>query len=101
MIKKGIYIDPQKIQDINELKPLVDRKGVQSFFGKINFVRIFILAYASIVKPITKFLRKDQYFEWTPEVEKAFVNVKAAIISSLVWVSPNFDNHFIQYSFDS
>lgn len=62
MRSKGIYINPERIQEINELKDLVDRKGFQSFFGNINFVCRFILGYASIVKPITKLLRKDQSF---------------------------------------
>jgi hypothetical protein len=78
---------------------LVDRKYVQSFFGKVNIVRIFIPDYASIVKPITKLLRKDQYFEWTPKVQKDFVNIKAIIVSYPILVSPNFDNNFILYLF--
>lgn len=90
---KGIYIDPKIIQAINELKPLVDIKCVQSFFGKINFVRIFIQNYASIIKPITKLLRTDQDFDWIPEVQRVFVNIKDAIVSLHILVSPNFNNH--------
>lgn len=83
------------------MKASIDSKGVQSFFGKINFVCRFILDYASTVKPITKFLRKDKDFKWTFEAQRAFTNIKATIISSLVLVSPNFDNIFIMYSFSS
>jgi hypothetical protein len=40
--KDGIYIDPERIKSIVELKPPTSHKVVQSFFGKINFVRIFV-----------------------------------------------------------
>jgi hypothetical protein len=36
--KEGIYIDPKRIKEINEINPLTSKNGVQSFFGKINFV---------------------------------------------------------------
>lgn len=48
--KEGIYIDPERVKSINELNPLTSKKGVQSFFGKINFVRRFVHDYESIVK---------------------------------------------------
>lgn len=98
---KGIYIDPVIIQAINELKAPIDRKLVHPFFGKINFVCRFILDYASIVKPITKLLRKNQDFEWTPKVQREFANIKVSIASSLIMVNPSFDNHFILYFFSS
>ena len=79
----------------------MDWKGVQYFVGNINFVCKFILNYASIINPITKLLRKDQDFEWTLEAQRAFENIKVAIVSSLVLVSPDFDKHFILYSFSS
>lgn len=64
-------------------------------------MRRLILDYASTVNPITELLRKDQDFEWTPEVQKEFANIKDAIVSSPILVSPNFDNHLILYSFSS
>jgi hypothetical protein len=52
VIKEGIYIDPNRVKAINELNPLTSKKGVQPFFGKMNFVRMFVPDYARIVKPI-------------------------------------------------
>jgi hypothetical protein len=70
--KEGVYIDPERIKVINDLNPPTSKKGVQSFFGKINFVRRFVPDYSSIVKPINKLLKKDQEFEWTPEIQRVF-----------------------------
>jgi hypothetical protein len=36
--KEGIYIDLERIKAINDLNPPISWKGVQYFFGKINFV---------------------------------------------------------------
>jgi hypothetical protein len=63
--KEGIYIDPKRVKSINELNPLTYNKGVQSIFGKINFVRRFVPNYTSIVKPFNLLLKKEHRFEWT------------------------------------
>jgi hypothetical protein len=61
--KEWIYIDPKKVKSINELNSPSSNKGVQSFFGKINFVRRFVPKYANIVKLINLLLKMDQRFE--------------------------------------
>jgi len=61
--KEGICIDTKRIKAINDLKPPTSKKGVQSFFSKIDFVRRFVPDYASIVKPINLLLKKEQGFE--------------------------------------
>ena len=77
------------------------RKVSSHFLEKINSVQRFIPDYSSIIKPMTKLLRKDHDFQWTPKFQKEFSNIKVVIASSPVLVCPNFDNHFILYSFAS
>jgi hypothetical protein len=69
MCKEGIYRDPERVKSINELNPPSSKKGVQSFFGKINFVQRFVSNYASIVKLINLLLKKDKRFEWTTDTQ--------------------------------
>jgi hypothetical protein len=97
--KEGIYIDPERVRAINELNPPSSKKGVQSFFGKINFVRRFVPDYVSIVKPINLLLKKDQRFEWNSDTQEAFSNIKKEITTTLVLISPYFQRDFIMYSF--
>jgi hypothetical protein len=97
--KEGIYIDPERVKAINELNPPSSKKGVQSFFGKINFVRRFVPDYASIVKPINLLLKKDQRFEWTMDTQEDFNNIKKEITTAPVLISPYFQRDFIIYSF--
>jgi len=96
-----VYIDPVIIKSINDLNPPTSKNGVQSFFGKINFIRQIFLNYATIVKAINKLLKKDQKFEWTPKIQKVFIEIMQAITTTLVLVSLDFDKEFILYSFAS
>jgi hypothetical protein len=97
--KEGIYIDPERVKDINQLKPPSSKKVAQSFFGKINFERRFVPNYASIVKPINLLLKKDQRFEWTRNTQAYFNNIKREITIAPVLISPDFQRDFIIYSF--
>ena len=41
--KEGIRIDPSKVEAIEKIDTPRSRKEVQSFIGKVNFLRRFIL----------------------------------------------------------
>jgi hypothetical protein len=96
---EGIYIDPERVKEINDLNPPTSKKGVQSFFDKINFVRRFVPDYTNIVKPTNLLLKKEQRFEWIADTHEAFNNIKVAITIAPVLVSLDFQRDFIIYSF--
>jgi hypothetical protein len=95
--KEGI--DMERVKVINELNPPTSKKGVQSFFGKINFVRRFVHDYATIVKPINLLLKKEHRFEWTTYTKEAFNSMKEEITTTPVLISSYFQRDFIIYSF--
>ena len=68
---------------------------MQSFLGKINFVRRFISDFAEIVKPLQEMIKKDINFKWTRERREAFEKIREAIAEAPTLWSPNFDNEFI------
>ena len=74
---------------------------MQSFLGKINFVRRFISDFAEIVKPLQEMIKKDANFKWSKERKEAFDKIKEAIAEAPTLRSPNFDNEFILYTFAS
>jgi hypothetical protein len=37
-LKGGVFIDPERVQSIRDVRPPVNKKSLQSFFGKINFI---------------------------------------------------------------
>jgi hypothetical protein len=63
----GIHIDPERIRDISQLPLPQNKKAMQSFFGKINFVRKFTPYFVEIIKPLQKIIYKDVEFKWDDE----------------------------------
>ena len=62
----GIKIDPECVKEILKITIPRNKKEIQSFIGKINFLRWFIPKFVEIVKQITKMIRKNQEVKWTP-----------------------------------
>ena len=56
----GIMINMDKIESINNIVLLLNKRAMQSFFGKINFVRIFISNFVETVKPLQEMIKKDE-----------------------------------------
>ena len=78
-----------------------NKKEIQSFLDKVNFLRRFITNYVEVVKYITNMLKKDSNFKWSVEARKSFVDIKKALTKAHVLVSPNFAKEFMIFSFSS
>ena len=57
MSKDGVRIDPERVVSIQELEAPRNKKEVQSFLGRIKFLRIFIPNLAEQIKTITNMLK--------------------------------------------
>ena len=55
----GIRIDPERVKAILKIILARRKKDVQSFIGKINFLRWFIRNLTETIKHITTMLKKD------------------------------------------
>jgi hypothetical protein len=77
--KGGINIDPEQIKAIDQLPLPHNKKSMQSFFGKINFVREFTPNFTEIVKILQKMIPKDTEFKWDEERRGFFNNIKTSI----------------------
>jgi hypothetical protein len=77
--KEGIKVDPKRVEDINIINIPRNRKGIQSFLGKINFLRSFIPKFVEIIKMIIDMLKKDRKVKWTAEAKAYFKHVKKDI----------------------
>ena len=76
---EGITIDPGRVEAMKAIVFPHNKKAMQSFLGKIKFVRRFISDFAKIVKPLQEMIKKDFNFKWTKERKKAFEKIKEAI----------------------
>ena len=83
------------------IQPPANKRAMQSFFGKINFVRKFVSGFTEIVRPMQLMMKKDVVYRWSDEAKKLFQRIKEAIAEAPVLVSPNFDKGFLLYTFAS
>jgi hypothetical protein len=97
--KEGIKIDPNRIEGILKIGTPRSKKELQSFLGKVNFLRRFIPNLTKIIKHITCMLRKGNKIKWNPDAKKYFEDIKIALTKSPVLASPNFTKDFILFSF--
>ena len=58
---KGVKIDPVQVEEIWKLSIPRSKRDLQSFLGKINFVRRFIPNFCELVKHITSMLKNKLF----------------------------------------
>jgi len=86
----GVSIDPERVQSIKDVRPPINKKSLQSFLGKINFIRRFVPNFVERIKPLSTLLKKDVAFRWDDKTNKSFEDIKDAISQALVLISPDF-----------
>ena len=99
--KDGIKIDPERISAILKVEDPRSKKKMQSFIGKVNFLRRFIPSFTEILMNITNMLKKDHEIKWKIDARRSFIDIKHAIIETPVMVSPNFNKYFLIISYAS
>ena len=97
--KYGVVIDPKRVYSIQSLSLPRNKKEMQAFLGKINFLRILIPNYAEIVKDITNMLKKNHEIKWTASAIFAFDYIKKSISEAPTISIPNFSEPFSMFSF--
>lgn len=94
---QGLRTDPVKIVSIKDFPIPKNAKGIRAFLGLSGYFRRFIKGFSSIAAPLTKLTGSKNgvsNFKWTPEAEKAFNDLKQALISAPVLSCPNFSEPF-------
>ena len=77
------------------------KKDIQSFLGKINFVRSFVPNFAELVKHITLMLKKGSEIKWNGVARKSFESIKKEIMEAPTLISPDYNKEFHIFSFAS
>ena len=62
--KEGVRIDPERVGALDKIQKPKNVNSIQSFFGKINFVKIFVTNFAEVSRPISKMLKKGSEIKW-------------------------------------
>eukprot|EP00253_Pinus_taeda_P029465 PITA_29465 len=99
--EEGIRFDPNRFNTTQKVDLPRSRKEIQSFLGKVNFVRRFIPNFVEIVKDITRMLKKGVDFKWTTEAKKSFEEIKKALTQAPVLINADFSKEFLIFTFAS
>ena len=81
---QSISPDPKKLQSVEEWPIPESVTQVRSFLGFANYFRRFIKNYADIAKPLDEITGKGARFSWNDERQKAFEDLKSALICAPV-----------------
>ena len=68
---------------------------MQSFLGFANYYREFVPFFAEKAEPLNALLRKSLNFSWNERAEKAFQEVKQALMSATALAAPNGTGTFV------
>ena len=94
---EGISVDPSKVQDVLNWKPLKSVRQIHQFLGFASYYRRFIPDFSKIAQPMTKLLQKDVKFVWSPACEEAFQALKKFLTTAPVLAQPDIERHFDVY----
>jgi hypothetical protein len=93
----GIAIDPDKVQEVMNLKLPMTVRQIQSFLGLAGYYRRFIPDFSRIAKPITELLKKEAKFVWSQKCEDAFHALRQHLTTSPVLAQPDSSKPFDVY----
>ena len=94
MCKQGLRVDPAKIALILSLPPPTNVNMLRATLGHTRYYRKFIRAYAAIIAPMEKLLKKDVVFLWSLECQSSFDTLKAKMASAPILVFPDWNKEF-------
>lgn len=72
LYREGIVIDHERIETIMRIQSLANKKAMQSFFGKLNFIRKFVSGFVEIVHLMQLMKKKVVVYKWSDEAKKSF-----------------------------
>src|SRR5205809_968627 len=72
MSYRGIEANPEKLKDIFRINSPTALKDVQKLMGCMAALSYFVSRLGEWAMPFYKLLKKQNKFQWTPEVQQAF-----------------------------
>lgn len=92
--ERGIEVDQEKIEVIENLQPPKTVREVRSFLGHTDYYRCFFKDFSKITKPLTGLLMKDTKFIFEEKCLESFDFLKHALISAPIMKPPDWSQPF-------
>jgi hypothetical protein len=94
---RGIEVNPDKVKAIKEMRPPRNLKEIQCLPGCMAALGLFIARSGEKALPFLKLMKCTRKFEWTPEADKAFAELKRYLMSPPIMVAPTFREPLLLY----
>ena len=85
---RGIKSNPEKVKAIEDMSPPQTLKEMQKLAGYVTSQGCFISKLAERALPFIKLMKRKGPFEWTPEADVAFQDLKRFLTSPPLMVAP-------------
>ena len=96
--KEGVAVDPQKISAITAWEAPKTVTEIRSFLGLAGYYRRFVDKFSTLAAPMTQLLCKGAKFEWTPERQQCFEEIKRLLVSAPILAMPKTDVDYSVYT---
>lgn len=92
--RKGIEVNPAKIEVVKTYPPPKTCKQLKAFLGLTNYYRRFVKDYAKITAPLNALLKQDADYIWSQDCDKALGTLKEKLTSSPILAFANTQKPF-------
>jgi len=89
-----VSMDPVKVAGVQEWPTLENKTDVQAFLGFVNFYQRFIWDFSAKARPLFDLTRSEQVWTWSGKEQVAFEDLKTAVTTAPVLVSPQESDPF-------
>lgn len=92
--KRGLHVDPQKVDAILKV-PIPSNIGeIRRFVGMTSYYRKFIPNFADIIAPLTQLTKKNAKFVWSSTCDESFRRIKELLVTAPILNCPDFEKPF-------
>ena len=93
--EQGIKPAPSKINAVTNYPVPQNKADLRSFLGLISYYRNYIQGCSRITEPLSRMLKKDVKFQWSPKAQATFDKIKGILTSDKILKRPDFDKPFV------
>ena len=87
----------QRKRTVTQILAPATPRQVREFLGTAGFCRLWIPGFATLAAPLFPLTKESGEFKWTSEHQRAFENIKEALMTVLALALPDLTKPFTLY----
>jgi len=88
ILENEVSMDPVKVTGVREWPTPENKTDIQAFLGFVNFYRRFIQDFSAKARPLFDLTHSEQVWAWSGKEQTAFEDLKTAVTTAPVLMSP-------------